>query len=149
MLAERRVIRPCEILMVEDNPGDVDLTLESLALGKVHNRLSVAENGDEAMAFLRREGRHAGAPRPDLVLLDLNLPGKSGLEVLAELKADEGLKSIPVVILTSSKAEEDIARSYRLHANCYVTKPVDFDQFSHVVRSVEDFWFSVVRLPER
>lgn len=140
-------VRPIEILMVEDNPGDVDLTIHALEAGKIHNRLSVVESGNEALSFLRREGDHRDAPRPDLILLDLNLPGKGGLEVLEEVKEDPELKTIPIVILTSSEAEEDVLRSYRLHANCYVTKPVDFGGFAHVVRSVEDFWFSVVRLP--
>lgn len=139
--------RPIEILMVEDNPGDVDLTLEGLAEGKIANRLHVAEDGEEALEFLRRRGPFEDVPRPDLILLDLNLPRKSGLEVLEEIKDDPDLRVIPVVILTSSKAEEDVARSYRLHANCYVTKPVDFGQFAHVVRSVERFWFNVVTLP--
>jgi CheY-like chemotaxis protein len=140
---------PINILLVEDNPGDVRLTVEALREGKVHNCLSVAPDGVEALAFLRREGKHAGAPRPDVILLDLNLPKKDGREVLAEIKADEDLRKIPVVILTTSKAEEDILRSYALHANCYVTKPVDLEQFITVVKSIEDFWFSIVRLPSR
>jgi two-component system, chemotaxis family, response regulator Rcp1 len=141
--------QPIDILLVEDNPGDVRLTMEALKEGKVHNRLSVATDGVEALAFLRQEGRHAGAPRPDVILLDLNLPKKDGREVLAEIKTDERLCRIPVVILTTSKAEEDILRSYELHANCYVTKPVDLEQFITVVKSIEDFWFSIVRLPSR
>ncbi|MFP2960686.1 response regulator [Myxococcus sp. 1LA] len=140
---------PIEILLVEDNPGDVRLTIEALKEGKVHNRLSVARDGVEALAFLRREGVHAGAPRPDLILLDLNLPRKDGREVLAEIKVDRALRRIPVVVLTTSKAEEDILRTYDLHANCYIAKPVDLDQFISVVRSIDDFWLSVVRLPPK
>ncbi len=139
--------RPIEILLVEDNPGDVRLTIEALKEGKVSNRLSVARDGVEALAFLRREGSHAKAPRPDLILLDLNLPRRDGREVLAEIKADARLRRIPVVVLTTSKAEEDILRTYDLHANCYINKPVDLDQFISVVRSIDDFWLSVVRLP--
>ena len=138
-----------DILLVEDNPGDVRLTMEALKEGKVHNRLSVASDGVEALAFLRQQGRYSDAPRPDVILLDLNLPKKDGREVLAEIKTDESLCRIPVVILTTSKAEEDILRSYELHANCYVTKPVDLEQFMTVVKSIEDFWFSIVRLPSR
>jgi two-component system, chemotaxis family, response regulator Rcp1 len=143
------IAEPINILLVEDNPGDVRLTVEALREGKVHNHLSVAQDGVEALRFLRREGKHADAPRPDVVLLDLNLPRKDGREVLAEIKSDEDLRRIPVVILTTSKAEEDILRSYALHANCYVTKPVDLEQFITVVRSIEEFWFSIVRLPSR
>jgi CheY-like chemotaxis protein len=139
--------RPIEILLVEDNPGDVRLTIEALKEGKVRNRLSVARDGVEALAFLRREGPHASASRPDLILLDLNLPKKDGREVLAEIKEDSRLRRIPVVVLTTSKAEEDILRTYDLHANCYITKPVDLEQFISVVRSIDDFWLSVVRLP--
>lgn len=136
-----------EILLVEDNPGDVRLTREALKEAKVRNRLSVAGDGVEAMAFLRREGTHSTAPRPDIVLLDLNLPRKDGRQVLAEAKADPELRRIPVVILTTSKAEEDILKTYDLHANCFITKPVDFDQFVKVVRSIEHFWLSIVTLP--
>jgi CheY-like chemotaxis protein len=139
--------KPVEILMVEDNPGDVRLTREALKEGKIHTRLSVVSSGDEALEFLYRRGAHATAPRPDLILLDLNLPGKSGREVLAEIKADDNLRRIPVVVLTSSQAEQDIVESYNLNANCYVTKPVDLDQFMRVVRSIEDFWLTVVKLP--
>ena len=139
--------RPIEILLVEDNSGDVRLTIEALKEGKVRNRLSVARDGVEALAFLRREGPHASAPRPDLILLDLNLPRLDGREVLAEIKTDARLRRIPVVVLTTSKAEEDILRTYDLHANCYINKPVDLDQFISVVRSIDDFWLSVVRLP--
>jgi CheY-like chemotaxis protein len=146
MRAERAG-RPVEILLVEDNPGDVRLTIEALREGKVRNRLSVAEDGVKALAFLRREGPYANAPRPDLILLDLNLPKKDGRAVLAEIKADDRLKTIPVVILTTSKADEDIVRSYQLAANCYVTKPVDLDQFIAVVKSIEDFWLTIVMLP--
>ena len=141
--------RPIEILLVEDNPGDVRLTVEALKEGKVRNNLSVAKDGVEALAFLRREGGFAGAARPDLILLDLNLPKKDGREVLAEIKDDAVLRRIPVVVLTTSKAEEDILRTYDLHANCYITKPVDLDQFIAVVRSIDDFWLSVVRLPPK
>jgi CheY-like chemotaxis protein len=139
--------RPVEILLVEDNPGDVRLTRESLKDGKVQTRLSVVPDGDAALDFLHRRGDHAAAPRPDLILLDLNLPGRSGREVLADIKADENLRRIPVVVLTSSQAEQDIVESYNLNANCYVTKPVDLDQFMRVVRSIEDFWLTVVKLP--
>ena len=140
---------PIEILLVEDNPGDVRLTKEALKEGRFANLINVAVDGFEAMAFLRREGKYANAPRPDLILLDLNLPKKNGREVLAEIKADSDLKRIPVVVLTSSQAEKDIVATYNLHANCYITKPVDFEQFICVVRSIEDFWFAVVKLPPR
>ncbi len=139
--------KPVEILLVEDNPGDVDLTMEALENSKIRNTVSVAGDGEEAMAFLRRTGKHAGAPRPDLILLDLNLPKKDGREVLAEIKSDDELKRIPVVIITTSQAEEDILRSYNLHANCYITKPIDLHQFIHVVKAIEDFWLTIVRLP--
>ena len=138
---------PIEILLVEDNPGDVRLTREALREGKVRNHLTVVGDGVEALAYLRRAGKYAGAPRPDLIFLDLNLPKKDGREVLEEIKSDEALKRIPVVVLTTSKAEEDVLKSYNLHANCYVTKPVDLDQFIRVVKSVNDFWFTVVKLP--
>ncbi|MDB4969763.1 MAG: Two-component system response regulator [Myxococcales bacterium] len=143
----RTVARPIEILLVEDNPGDVRLTKEALREGKVANNLSVAADGVEALAFLRREGAHANATRPDLVLLDLNLPRKDGRQVLAEIKNDAELRRIPVVVLTTSKAEEDILKTYDLHANCYIAKPVDLDQFIRVVKSIDDFWLTVVRLP--
>jgi two-component system, chemotaxis family, response regulator Rcp1 len=139
--------RPVEILLVEDNPGDVRLTREALKEGKVRNNLYVASDGMKALAFLRREGEFSDAPRPDLILLDLNLPRKDGREVLEEVKADPQLRLIPVVILTSSQAEQDIVRAYDLHANCYISKPVDLDQFITVVKSIEDFWFSIVKLP--
>jgi len=141
--------RPIEILMVEDNPGDVRLTVEALKEGKVRNNFHTAEDGEEALAYLRQEGRYAGAPRPDLVLLDLNLPKKSGREVLAEIKEDPDLRRIPVVILTVSQAEQDIVKSYNLHANCYISKPVDLEQFLEVVKSIENFWLTVVKLPPR
>ena len=140
--------RPAEVLLVEDNPGDARLTQEALKEGKILNRVSVVTDGEEAMAFLRREGKHADAPRPDVILLDLNLPKKDGREVLAEIKEDEALKRIPVVILTTSRAEEDIARTYNLHANCFVTKPVDLEQFMTVVKSIEQYWLAVVQLPQ-
>lgn len=140
-------VEPIEILLVEDSPADVDLTREALADAKVHNNLHVVGDGVEALAFLRHEGRYADAPHPDLILLDLNLPKKDGREVLAEIKADPLLRRMPVVVLTTSAAEQDILQSYDLHANCYVTKPVDLDAFIHVVRSIEDFWLAIVRLP--
>jgi len=146
---DREACRPIEILMVEDNPGDVRLTVEALKEGKVRNNLHIAEDGVEALAFLRRQGRYAEAPRPDLVLLDLNLPKKNGREVLEEIKEDPDLRRIPVVILTVSQAEQDIVKSYNLHANCYITKPVDLDQFLDVVKSIENFWLTVVMLPPR
>jgi len=136
-----------EILLVEDNPGDVRLTQEALSEGKMHNRLHVVMDGEAAMAFLHREGEYADVPVPDLILLDLNLPKKDGREVLREIKEDESLRHIPVVVLTTSSADEDILRSYDLHANCYITKPVDFDRFISVVKSIEDFWLTIVRLP--
>jgi CheY-like chemotaxis protein len=141
------MVRPAEILLVEDNPGDVRLTKEALKDAKVLNRLQVAKDGVEALAFLKRQGKHAKAVRPDLILLDLNLPKKDGREVLAEIKEDPELRRIPVVILTMSKAEEDIVKTYDLHANCYITKPVDLERFIEVVRAVEDFWLAVVKLP--
>ncbi|MFP3965869.1 response regulator [Actinomadura fulvescens] len=139
--------RPIEVLLVEDDPGDVLLTTEAFEHNKVKNNLHVVNDGEQAMAFLRREEPYAGAPRPDLVLLDLNLPRKDGREVLEEIKDDEELRSVPVVVLTTSEADEDILRSYHLHANAYVTKPVDFDQFIRVVRQIDDFFVTVVKLP--
>jgi len=136
-----------EILLVEDNRGDVELTRESLEVSKVFTHLNVVGDGVEAMAFLRRQREYAQAPRPDLILLDLNLPKKSGQEVLAEIKQDPQLRRIPVVILTTSAAEQDIVRAYDLHANAYVTKPVDLDQFILIVNSIEDFWLTIVKLP--
>jgi len=141
------IAREIEILLVEDNPGDVRLTIEALKDGKIHNHLSVVSDGEEALVFLRRQGQYAKVHRPDLILLDLNLPKKDGLEVLMEIKQENDLKRIPVVILTTSTAEKDIIKTYDLHANCYITKPVDFAQFTSVVKSIEDFWFTVVKLP--
>jgi chemotaxis family two-component system response regulator Rcp1 len=140
-------MEPIEILLVEDSPGDVRLTQEAFRDAKVHINLHVALDGTEAMAFLKQEGEHSNVPRPDLILLDLNLPKKDGREVLKEIKESSTLKSIPVVILTTSDAEADILRSYQLHANCYITKPVDLDGFLRVVKSVDNFWLSVVKLP--
>jgi CheY-like chemotaxis protein len=139
--------RAVEILLVEDNPGDARLTREALKEGKIRNNLSHARDGVEAMAFLRREGEFHDAPTPDIILLDLNLPRKDGREVLAELKQDPGLRSIPVVVLTTSEAEQDIVKTYDLHANCYITKPVDLDKFIGIVRAIENFWLAVVKLP--
>ena len=139
--------RPIEILLVEDNPGDVRLTIEGLHETKVRNNLHVAKDGVEALAMLRREGRHADFVRPDLILLDLNLPRKDGREVLQDLKQDPALHTIPVVVLTTSQAEPDVLRSYELQANCYITKPVDLEQFMTVVKSIEDFWLTIVTLP--
>jgi len=139
--------RAIEILLVEDNPGDVRLTREALREGKVWNNLSTVGDGVAAIQFLRRENGYDDSPRPDIVLLDLNLPKKDGRQVLEEIKNDDDLRSIPVVILTTSKAEEDIVRSYNLHANCYITKPVDLEQFMSVVGSIEDFWLCIVKLP--
>lgn len=139
--------RPVEILLIEDSPSDAQLAIEALHAAKISNHLSHVEDGVEAMQFLRREGPYADAPRPDLILLDLNLPRKDGREVLKELKDDPHLKLIPVVVLTTSRAEQDVLRSYALHANCYITKPVDFMQFMEVVKSIEHFWLTVVTLP--
>ena len=139
--------KPIEVLMVEDSPDDVILTRESLLEAKLQINLSVVGDGVKAMSFLRREGRYADAPRPDLILLDLNLTKKDGREVLAEIKSDDVLKLIPVVVLTTSQAEEDVLKAYSLHANCYITKPVDLTQFIRIVNSIDDFWLSVVRLP--
>jgi two-component system, chemotaxis family, response regulator Rcp1 len=141
--------RPIEILLVEDNPGDARLTIEGLNESKVHNNLHIARDGVEALPFLRREGEYADAVRPDLILLDLNLPRMDGREVLAEIKSDVKLKTIPVVVLTTSRAEQDELRSYELQANCYITKPVDLEQFITVVKSIEDFWFTIVTPPHR
>ena len=138
---------PIEVLLVEDSPGDVRLTREAFKDAKVHINLHVASDGAEAMDFLNHEGKHPNVPRPDLILLDLNLPKKDGREVLEEIKQSPALKSIPVVILTTSASDADILRSYRLHANCYITKPVGLDGFLEVVRSIDSFWLSVVKLP--
>lgn len=138
-----------DILLVEDNPGDVRLAQEALKESKVRNRLYVVEDGVEAMAFLRQKDKYAEAPRPDLILLDLNLPRKSGREVLEEVKDDEDLRRIPVVVLTVSRAEEDVLECYDHHANCYITKPLDFNQFMEVTKSIDDFWLAIVKLPPK
>jgi CheY-like chemotaxis protein len=139
--------QPIEVLLVEDDPGDVLLIREAFEFNKVHNNLNVVNDGEQALAYLRREGEYSASLRPDLVLLDLNLPRKDGREVLAEVKADESLRAIPIVVLTTSEAEEDVLKSYQLHANAYVTKPVDFERFVSIVRQIDDFFVSVVRLP--
>ena len=141
--------RQIEILLVEDSPGDIRLTQEALADAKIHNRMSVVNDGIQALEFLCNEGDNPDAPRPDLILMDLNMPRMDGRECLEKIKADEKLKSIPVVILTTSEAERDIAQSYQLQANCYISKPVDLDQFIEVVAAIEQFWFSIVKLPPR
>lgn len=141
--------RPIEILLVEDSPSDATLTIEALKEGKVANKLNLVEDGVEAMAYLRRQGKYAKAARPDLIMLDLNLPRKDGREVLEELKNDPVLKTIPIIVLTTSRSDKDILRSYELHANCYITKPVDFTHFIDVVRSIEQFWLTVVTLPQK
>ncbi|HEY9601514.1 MAG TPA: response regulator [Allocoleopsis sp.] len=141
------LVRPIEILLVEDSPSDADLTVEALSDGKVLNNLHWVEDGVEALAFLRQQGKHANAPRPDLILLDLNLPKKDGREVLAEVKADPNLKRIPAIVLTTSAAERDILKTYELNANCYVTKPIDLDQFISAVKLIEQFWLALVKLP--
>ncbi|BAZ50893.1 response regulator receiver protein [Nostoc sp. NIES-4103] len=138
---------PIEVLLVEDNPGDAQLTRIALEDSKISIHLNVVEDGVEAMAFLRKQEKYAHVPHPDIVLLDLNLPRKDGREVLAEIKTDDNLKRIPVVVLTTSQAEEDVLRAYDLAANCYITKPVDFDQFVKIVQSIEHFWFAIVKLP--
>lgn len=147
MNIKKKTVTPIEILLVEDSSTDVMLAEEALALGKVSNRLSVVKDGVEAMAFLRQEGKYAGSPRPDLILLDLNMPRMDGREVLAAVKSDDAFRQIPVVILTTSVAEQDVLEAYGLHANCYIQKPVDFEQFAAVVQAIEQFWFSVVILP--
>ena len=146
-MTDLKSIKAVEILLVEDSPGDVRLTIEALKEAKVANNLSVVKDGVEAMDFLRQKGSYKDTIRPDLILLDLNLPRKDGREVLAEIKNDPKLKQIPVVVLTTSRSEQDILKAYDLHANCYITKPVDFKQFMTVVKSIEDFWFTVVKLP--
>ena len=143
----KQIVRPIEILLVEDNPADVRLTMETIKDYKVKNRLEVVGNGEDAMDFLRRKGKFADKMRPDLILLDLNLPGKDGREVLAEIKVDPDLSRIPVVVLTSSEAEQDIIKAYDLHVNCYITKPVGLNEFVKVVKSIEDFWLTIVKLP--
>jgi CheY-like chemotaxis protein len=140
-------VEAIEILLVEDNPGDVRLTREALKDSKLHNNLHVVEDGVEALAFLRREGQFSAVPTPDIILLDLNLPRKSGREVLEEIKNDDALKRIPVVVLTTSDDERDILASYSLHANCYITKPVDLSRFITIVKNIKDFWFTIVKLP--
>jgi CheY-like chemotaxis protein len=147
MMPQGTSLKLFEILMVEDSPSDALITREALEYAKLLHRLHVVEDGVRALAFLRREGPYAQAPRPDLILLDLNLPRKDGREVLVDVKADDHLKTIPVVVLTTSRADEDILRAYGLHANCYITKPVDFVRFAEVVRAIEHFWFTVVTLP--
>lgn len=149
MIMDEVLVKVVDILLVEDNPGDVRLAQEALKESKVKNHLFVVQDGVEAMAFLHQQGEYATAPRPDLVLLDLNLPRKSGREVLAEIKTDENLKRIPVVILTVSRAEEDIMRAYNSHANCYITKPLDFNQFLKVTKTIEEFWLTIVKLPPK
>jgi len=139
--------QPIEILLVEDNSGDVDLAREALSDSKVSNELHVTTDGVDAMNFLRRQGKYKDVPRPDLILLDLNLPKKDGREVLADIKSDPYLMRIPVVVLTTSREEEDILKSYNLHANCFITKPIDFHQFIKVVKSIEEFWLTIVKLP--
>jgi chemotaxis family two-component system response regulator Rcp1 len=139
--------RPIEILLVEDSSTDVMLTEEALEHAKMRNNLHVVKDGVEAMAFLRNEREYSGVPRPDLILLDLNMPRKDGREVLTEVKTDDNLKTIPVVVLTTSQAQEDVIKAYGLHANCYISKPVDFDQFANVVKAIDNFWFTVVTLP--
>jgi chemotaxis family two-component system response regulator Rcp1 len=145
----QEISKNIEILLVEDNPADVRLAQEAFKDAKVHNILYTVGDGVEAMAFLRRQGKYADAARPDLILLDLNLPKKDGREVLAEIKTDKHLKLIPVVILTVSKDEEDILKTYNLHANCYITKPIDFEQFMKVVKGIEEFWLTIVKLPPK
>jgi CheY-like chemotaxis protein len=141
--------KPVEILLVEDSPSDAALTIEALEAGKVANKLTLVEDGVEAMDFLRRRGKYAKATRPDLIMLDLNLPRKDGREVLVEIKNDPDLKIIPIIVLTTSHSDKDILQSYQLNANCYITKPVDFTQFIDVVKSIEKFWLTVVTLPQK
>jgi chemotaxis family two-component system response regulator Rcp1 len=146
-MGNHQLVKPIDILLVEDSTGDADLAREALEGSKFHNELHVVDDGEKAMAFLRREGPYADAPRPGLILLDLNLPRKDGRQVLAEIKSDDDLRRIPVVILTTSHAEEDVIKSYDLHANCFITKPIDLNQFLNVVKAIEDFWLSIVVLP--
>ncbi|MBN1868713.1 response regulator [Candidatus Sumerlaeota bacterium] len=148
-MTDTQALTPIEILLVDDNPADVRLTLEALREDKIYNNVHVVGDGEEALAFLRRQGKFSNALRPDLVLLDLNLPKIGGREVLEEVKSDDALKSIPVVVLTVSKSEEDILKSYNLHANCFITKPVDLEKFSKVAKSVQEFWMTIVKLPPR
>ncbi|MGA2300510.1 MAG: response regulator [Candidatus Acidiferrum sp.] len=149
MQTSARPPQSVDILLVEDNPGDVRLIQEALQDGKLLNRIATVSDGQKALAYLRKQGSYTQAPRPDLILLDLNIPRKDGREVLAEIKADPHLRSIPVVIVTSSQAEEDILRSYNTHANCYVTKPVDLEKFVAVVKAIEEFWVTIVKLPPK
>jgi two-component system, chemotaxis family, response regulator Rcp1 len=149
MKNENQLVKAIDILLVEDNPGDADLAREALENSKLHNRLNVVDDGEKAILYLNQQGIYAGMPRPDLILLDLNLPRKDGREVLADIKADDSLKLIPVVILTTSQAEEDVLKTYNLHANCYVTKPIDLNQFLHVIKTIENFWLSIVVLPPK
>lgn len=144
---EMKTARPIEILLIEDSPSDAALTVEALEAGKIANNLMRVADGVEAMAYLRKQDRFAESPRPDLIMLDLNLPKKDGREVLQELKSDPSLKLIPIIVLTTSRADKDVMQSYALNANCFITKPVDFQQFIDVVRSIERFWLSVVTLP--
>ena len=146
---ESDIIKPVEIFLVEDSQGDIDLIREVLEESKLKNTLTVAVDGEEALNYLKKKGKYANATRPDLVILDLNLPRKDGREVLDDMKSSPDLKSIPVVIMTTSREEEDVIKMYNLHANCYITKPIDFLQFIKVVRSIEDFWFTIVRLPSK
>ena len=145
---QRTNMNPVEILLVEDSPDDAELTFEALRDARIKNNLYIVEDGVEAIAFLRQEGNYAGVPRPDLILLDFNLPRKDGREVLTEIKADNNLKRIPVIVLTTSQSQEDILKAYELNANCYISKPVDFEEFLKVIRSIENFWFTIVKLPD-
>ncbi len=149
MTTNESITKVIDILLVEDNPGDVRLAQEALKESKVRNKLYIVEDGVEAMQFLRQQGKYGGVPRPDLILLDLNLPRKSGREVLTEVKTDDSLKRIPIVVLTVSKAEEDVVRCYDYHANCYITKPLDFNQFMEVTKAIDDFWLTIVKLPPK
>lgn len=146
---EQKNLSPIEILLVEDNPDDVELTTRSFKKARMQNRVSVAGDGAEALAFLRREGKYSGAPRPDIILLDLNLPKMSGQELLEKIKKDPALSDIPVIILTTSKSEEDIIGAYKLHSNCFITKPVLMEDFDRVIRTLQDFWFVIVKLPPK
>jgi CheY-like chemotaxis protein len=147
MMNQTQLAKPIGILLVEDNPGDVELTREAIENSKLLNKMWVVEDGEAALAFLRREGSYVDTPRPDLILLDLNLPKMDGRELLAEIKADENLRRIPVVVLTTSRAEKDVLKSYNLHANCYITKPIGFNEFAKVVKAIKDFWLNIVVLP--
>lgn len=141
------MVKPIEILLIEDNSSDVDLTIEAFQESQLHSQLNVVRDGEAALAFLRRQEKYANAPRPHLILLDLNLPKMNGREVLAEIKTDPDLRCIPVVVFTTSSAEEDILKSYDLHANCYITKPINFEQFIEIIKAIENFWFTIVKLP--